>query len=271
MNTRTERIMKALEERGLSQMLVVDPMSIYYMTGVYIEPHERFYGLLLRKNGGHVLFLNNLFTIPDGVELEKVWYSDTDPAMDYVMKYIDPNCRLGVDKDIKAGFLLPLMDNHAATGFENASLAVDVTRGIKDEEEKEKMRAASKINDQAMARFRELVKEGITEKEIADQTLEIYKELGAEGFSFDPIVSFGANAADPHHMPDDTVLKAGDVIIPQAYSPDDGTFYFELPDGTAGNLLVDLSPDGSEGQMTYSGTIGGVDENELFENRPYAG
>ena len=35
-----------------------------------------------------------------------------------------------------------------------------MTRGIKDEEEKEKMRAASKINDQAMARFRELVKEG---------------------------------------------------------------------------------------------------------------
>ena len=67
-----------------------------------------------------------------------------------------------------------------------------------------------------------------------------------------------------------TTLKAGDVIIPQAYS-EDGTFYFELPDGTAGNLLVDLSPDGSEGQMTYSGTIGGVDENELFENLPYAG
>ena len=41
MNTRTERIMKALEERGLSQMLVVDPMSIYYMTGIYIEPYER--------------------------------------------------------------------------------------------------------------------------------------------------------------------------------------------------------------------------------------
>lgn len=55
MNTRTERIMKALEERGLSQMLVVDPMSIYYMTGIYIEPYERFFGLLLRKNGEHVL------------------------------------------------------------------------------------------------------------------------------------------------------------------------------------------------------------------------
>lgn len=213
MSTRTERIMKALEERGLCQMLVVDPMSIYYMTGVYIEPFERFFGLLLRKNGDHVLFLNHLFTIPDGVELKQVWYSDTDPVMDYVMEYIDKDSKLGVDKDIKARFLLPLIENHAAAGFENSSLAVDLTRGIKDEEEKEKMRIASKINDQAIARFHDLVKEGITEKEIADQTLEIYKELGAEGFSFDPIVSFGANAADPHHMPDDTVLKPRDVIL----------------------------------------------------------
>lgn len=68
-----------------------------------------------------------------------------------------------------------------------------------------------------------------------------------------------------------TTLKSGDVIIPQAYSPDDGTFYFELPDGTAGNFLVDLSYDGSEDQMTYSGTIGGVDEADLFESLPYAG
>jgi len=68
-----------------------------------------------------------------------------------------------------------------------------------------------------------------------------------------------------------TTLEAGDVIIPQAYSPEDGTFYFKLLDGTAGNLQVDLEPDGSEGQMTYFGTIDGVDENELFESLPYAG
>ena len=68
-----------------------------------------------------------------------------------------------------------------------------------------------------------------------------------------------------------TTLEAGDVIIPQAYFPADGTFYFELEDGTGGNFLVDLVPDGSEGQMVYSGTIDGVDENELFENLPYAG
>lgn len=133
--------------------------------------------------------------------------------MDYVKKYIDRSAVLGVDKDIKARFLLPLIEAEAAAGFVNSSLAIDLTRGIKDEEEQEKMRVASQINDQAMARFKALVKEGVTEKEIADQTLEIYKELGAEDYSFPPIVSFGANAADPHHMPDDTVLKEGDVVL----------------------------------------------------------
>ena len=75
------------------------------------------------------------------------------------------------------------------------------------------MRAASATNDQAMARFRELVHEGATEREIADELEGIYRGLGASGHSFDPIVSFGANAADPHHMPDDTKLKVGDVVL----------------------------------------------------------
>ncbi|MFQ9387713.1 MAG: hypothetical protein ACLR1V_01830 [Coprococcus sp.] len=34
---------------GLHQMLIVDPMSIYYLTGVYVSPFERFYGLYLKK------------------------------------------------------------------------------------------------------------------------------------------------------------------------------------------------------------------------------
>ncbi len=211
--TRIDRVMKAMEEQGITQMLVSDPVSVFYMTGIHVEPGERFYGMLLKENGDHVLFVNHLFTIPEEVSFRKVSYSDTDPVMDYVKEYVDASKILGVDKDLKARFLLPLMEGRKTEDFVNASLAVDLTRGIKDEEEQEKMRAASRINDQAMERLRGLVKEGITEKEIADQLLGIYQELGAEDFSFAPIVSFGANAADPHHMPDDTVLEPGDVVL----------------------------------------------------------
>lgn len=210
---RIDRIMTELEKAGVSQMLIVDPLSIYYLTGVYNEPFERFFGLLLRRDGHHFFFLNNLFSIPQEVGAEKVWYSDTDPVMDIVASYVDHASPLGVDKDLKAQFLLPLMEKQAATAFVNTSLAIDTVRGIKDEEEQEKMRVASHINDQAIAELKKLVHPGVTEKEIAEQLLGIYLSLGADGFSFEPLIAFGANAADPHHGPDDTVLKEGDVIL----------------------------------------------------------
>ena len=208
---RIDRIMNELN--GVSQMLIVDPMSIYYLTGVFNDPHERFFGLLIRKDGKHAWFLNNLFAIPQEVGIEKVWYSDTDPVMEIVAKYIDHSAPLGVDKDLKARFLLPLMEQQAATAFVNTSLAVDTVRGQKDAEEQEKMRVASHINDLAVAELKKHIHAGVTEKEVAENLMNIYLELGADGFSFDPLVAFGANAADPHHGPDDTVLKEGDVVL----------------------------------------------------------
>lgn len=62
-----------------------------------------------------------------------------------------------------------------------------------------------------------------------------------------------------------TELKPGDMITPTAYS-EDGVFYFEREDGTSGSFQVDLDE-----ERNYAYTIGGVDENELFESLPYAG
>ena len=211
--TRANRILSTLKAQGAEQMLITDPMSIFYLTDVYVQPFERFFGLLLRADGHHVLFLNRLFFVPQETGTEKVWYSDTDPVMDLVANYLDSAKPLAVDKEMKARHLLPLMEKHAAAGFLNGSLAVDKTRGIKDAGEQEKMITASRINDMAMARFKALVKEGITELEVAGQLLDIYRELGADGYSFSPLVAFGANAADPHHEPDSTAVKPGDCVL----------------------------------------------------------
>ena len=231
---RAKRILDELQKQGVSQMLITDPMSICYLTGVSMMPIERFYALLLKADGHHVYFLNHLFHVPQEVGVEKVWYSDTDPVAEIVAKYLDKDAVLGVDKDLKARFLLPLMEMKAAAGFVNGSPAVDVTRGVKDAEEQEKMRVASDINDKAMAQFKALIHEGVTEQEVADQMLDIYLSLGAEGYSFPPLVAFGANAADPHHSPDNTVIKPGDCVLFDVGCIKDGycsdmtrTFYFK--------------------------------------------
>lgn len=237
MKIKTERVARVLDElkkMDVTQMLIVDPMAIFYLTGVFVQPMERFYALYIRDNGQHVFFLNNLFTIPEGLEIQQVWFNDVDPVMELVAKHVDKEKVLGVDKNLEARFLLPLMEMHAAAGFVNSSICVDVTRGVKDAEEQEKMRVSSKINDLAMEQFKKLVHEGVTEKEIADQMLAIYQELGAEEFSFRPLVAFGANAADPHHDPDHTVLKAGDCVLFDVGCVKDGycsdmtrTFYYK--------------------------------------------
>ncbi len=210
---RIEATIDNLKARGLTQMLVCDPRSIQYLTGAFIEPGERFLGLVLSSEQRPTLVLNELFTAPENSDCEVLPFKDTDDPLSLVAAVCDGDAPLGCDKNLAARFLIPLMERQAASGFVLASEAVDDARAIKDDAERDLMRAASRTNDAAMAQFRSLVHEGMTEAEVAGLLEGIYRELGAQGHSFAPIVSFGANAADPHHEPDSTQLKKGDVVL----------------------------------------------------------
>lgn len=207
------RLNRVMEKSEAEQILVTDPASIFYLIGRWFNPGERFLGLLCRRIGTPVLYLNNLFRTDEDFGVRVVYYEDTEDAVDYVRKDVDPEKVLGVDKILPARFLLPMLERKIAAGFVNGSEAVDLVRAEKDMKERELMRAASHVNDLAMEKFTGLVHEGVTEKQVADQLLAIYQSLGAEGYSFDPIVAFGDNTADPHHEPDDTVIKEGDAVL----------------------------------------------------------
>jgi len=210
---RLEKVFKNLAEMNLTQMIVSDPNSIFYLTGRWIHPGERMLALYINANGNNKIFINELFTVPEELGVEKVWFSDIQDGAEILSGYIEHDKPLGIDKTFVAKFLLRLMELNAASGYVNSSIAVDKARMCKDEEEKQLMRNASKINDEAIARVIPLLKEGVTELEISDQVSAIYRELGAEGLSFDTIIEFGPNCAIGHHEPDDTKLKPGDCVI----------------------------------------------------------
>lgn len=214
MNTeRLQKILDKLHAHKLSQMIICDPLAINYLTNRMIEPGERLYALYISSTGNNRIFINNLFTVPEDLGVEKVRFSDTDDYLGLLAGCLTPDEAVGVDKNFPARFLLPVMERSAAGPFVLSSVCVDEVRACKDEEEKEIMRISSQINDRAMARFRELIRPGVTELEVANQMLDIYRELGAEAYSFSPIVAFGPNAAKGHHEPDDTVLKDGDCVL----------------------------------------------------------
>ena len=208
---RIQRVIARMDEADA--LLISDPYAINYLINQRFYPGERFLGLLLKKETKPLLFLNALFPYEPDNNLQVISCDDTDDLIEVLRPYINENDILGVDKTLPARFLLPIMKASLAKDYIDGSIYVDKTRACKDEKEKQLMRKASAINDEAMGIFKTLVKEGISEKQIAEQMLDIYISLGAQGYSFDPIVAFGVNAADPHHMPDDTILKEGDVVL----------------------------------------------------------
>ena len=210
---RLARVRENLAERGLTQALVVDPLSIWWLCGYYTEPYERFLALLVPAQGAPTLFVNRLFPEAAASGARVVTFSDTDDPIPLVAAATDPARPLGVDKDLAARWLVPLMEAGAASGFVLASGAVDDARSIKDAREQDLMRAASAVNDEAMSWLVSQVRPGVTERQIADGLLAEYRRLGAQGHSFSPIVSFGDHAADPHHEPDDTPLASGDMVL----------------------------------------------------------
>ena len=65
-----------------------------------------------------------------------------------------------------------------------------------------------------MEKVADFIKEGMTEKEVADFINNEFFAAGASGLSFDTIVCFGPNAEDQHHEPSDTrTLKAGECVL----------------------------------------------------------
>lgn len=209
---RINAVIQKMKTDQIHQILVSDPCSIWYLTGVDVEPGERLFALYLNDEGRKVLFLNTLYTVHQN-GCEEVWFSDTDDSISLMARVIDSKETLGIDKEWTARFLIPLMQKCPSLSVILGSQYVDETRAIKDEEEIESMIENSRINDQVLERTKNYIQEGMSEKQVEAFILEQYKELGCESTSFPPICSFGANGADPHHMPDETVLKAGDSIV----------------------------------------------------------
>ncbi|WP_251861170.1 Xaa-Pro peptidase family protein [Clostridium sp. Marseille-Q2269] len=210
---RLNKVLEGMKERGISQMLVSDPAAIFYLTGKWIHPYERLLALYLNTNGNHKFFLNELFTVEEDLGIEKVWFNDTQDGVEIISKYVEKDKTMGVDKNWPARFLLRLMELKGGSEFVNCSNIIDRVRMCKDEEEQKLMKESSRINDIEVEKLIKLIPEKYTEKKMGKILGDIYSELGAEGFSFDPIVAYGANGADPHHELDESVVKEGDSIV----------------------------------------------------------
>ncbi len=212
-NNRMKKVLKSMKEENIEQLIISDGASIYYLTDLWIHSQERMLVLMLCLEKEPMLFVNELFPIPECQEFTTIRYNDTDDPIRILEKHITEGKRIGIDKNWPARFLIGLLKASPGLKVENGSYIVDRIRMIKEPEEIEKMKVASKINDEAMKKLFEEISEDYTEKQMTKRLGEIYEELGADGFSFEPIVAYGKNGANPHHTPGNDQLKEGDSVL----------------------------------------------------------
>lgn len=237
---RRKQVAQRMQAEGVGHLVVSDPASIFYLTGTWFHPGERLIVLHMKADGSLRLVINELFPLTTDIGAEVVWYNDTQDGIEFLAKGIEDGQIIGVDKFWAAHFLLRLMDKKPGFKYVNGSMYIDRVRMQKDAAERDFMRTASRLNDEAMGKMAEKVKQGLSELEMVKALTEIYAKLGTDGFSFDPIIAYGANGADPHHGCDGSVPKAGDsVIIDIGCKKDDycsdmtRTFFFGEPNAKA--------------------------------------
>lgn len=86
-------------------------------------------------------------------------------------------------------------------------------RTIKTPDEIEKITAAQRIAEEALAKLLEKLSAGMTERDAAIELDFGMRRLGAEDLSFETIALTGAHTSMPHGVSDDRVIQKGDFVL----------------------------------------------------------
>lgn len=214
---RLASVIEYMRREDLQQILISSTASVYYLTGLWIEPHERMLALYLDRDGRAVLFGNEIFGVqPDGLEWRP--HKDGDDPVADLADFLWPG-RMGIDKAWPSCFLIGLMSHRRDIIPVLGSAPVDMARRFKDAEEQAAMRRASAINDQVVEAAIAAVREGVSELELASLVNREFAARGADVADGPQLVCFGPNAADPHHAPGPDILHKGMGVTFDIFTP----------------------------------------------------
>jgi Xaa-Pro dipeptidase len=215
--SRIGRAIDQMKQQGLSQMLVTATASVYYLTGLWVEPHERMLALYLDSSGQAILYGNEIFGLPSTPELPVVAHTDSGDPVAALSEAVRAG-NLGIDKFWYSKFLIELMSRRPDIVPVHGSGPVDLCRQYKDSAERDALRHSSAANDQVVAAAISALREGVRENELAALVNREFLSRGADCES-PQLVCFGANGADPHHSADGTRLRPGDSVTFDIFTP----------------------------------------------------
>lgn len=123
--------------------------------------------------------------------------------------------RLLVQSDhLTVASLERLQSTFSETVFVPESQLLTEAVAAKDDREVAAIRSALEITEAVFQHLLDdVLRPGVTEREVAAEIVYQHLRRGAEKMAFDPIVASGPNGALPHARPTDRTLQAGDLVV----------------------------------------------------------
>ena len=120
--------------------------------------------------------------------------------------------KVGYEGSIATAKFLELKKLFRRAEFVDVEEELLLLRAVKTPHEIAKIAAAAALNDRIWREARREIKPGMTEKDIR-RIIRAWMNALGDGESFETIVCAGANAAECHHVPDDTVWRRGESLL----------------------------------------------------------
>lgn len=120
---------------------------------------------------------------------------------------------LGVDKtNLTLGQYLELQEGLSGVDLKPTEGLIESLRRVKEPEEVEAIRRACGLVDRAFEQILSVLKEGISERDVAIELEFMLRGMGADKTGFDSIIAFGPHSAHPHARPTDRRLERGQFV-----------------------------------------------------------
>jgi Xaa-Pro aminopeptidase len=206
---RIQKIQKELRRRTLSAALISKPENVRYLCG-YVGSNGR----LLVTPTKAILITDFRYLRAARRQIpKKVGLFDQKKGAE-LKRLLGKLRLLGVEEgSITHSHYLAYRKLLPKTKLKDVSGLVEELRCIKDESEMKILRQAVSIANRAFEKLAKTIRVGDSEDDLEWRLLRFAHELGADGFSFPPIIAFGKNTADVHHAKEPNRLKEGENVL----------------------------------------------------------
>lgn len=189
------------EKLSGDNFLVEDSISLFYLTGLELSAGV----LIVTPESGRLYVDGRYFEVASQTSFLEVFpIEENDPFVSLkTLSFNQDNTPYKRFKELKEKGLnlTPLND------------PVSELRMIKDSDELELLRKASKLGVEGFEYAASLLREGITELEVAIELDIFWKRQGGKGVAFDPIIAFGATSSMPHYRPQQRLLETNNIVL----------------------------------------------------------